>query len=228
MNADPAAQFLQPSRAFSLVELLVAVGLIALMAAGIGVALRGSGSTSALQNAQGVVAGVVTAARMQAMAQNASVRIMIDADPASEGYLRTCRILVSTGGAWRQAGSPATLPAGTYVVPSAEIAGATFSEVNGPWPEARRSSLTKSPEEVPLVSRSGEDGNSERAVWTVFDFNGQGLPSLRGTVRLQLIVGVARRAADALVFENPELVRGVMVTDYGVPLLLNQGDELVP
>jgi hypothetical protein len=54
---------------------------------------------------------------------------------------------------------------------------------------------------------------------TNFTVNSVGTPSTAGA---KLIVAAGRRtSATALVFDNPELVRGVILSAYGAPILIN-------
>jgi type II secretory pathway pseudopilin PulG len=119
------------ARAFSLIELLVVVGLIVLLVGGVGLALGGRGGEgAALTNAQNIMAGLVGAARAQAALHQTRVRLAIYAQmpPAANAdaskYLRSLILLREDpvdSGRYVAAGDPVTLPAPICVVPPAPV-----------------------------------------------------------------------------------------------------------
>lgn len=105
--------------AFSLVELLVIIAVIALLL-GVGV-----GSTRDIVNGGGVrgavslAAGIIEHARTEAVLRGGGSRIIIDADPSSGGYLRRLAILRGVRQEngyveWQLASRPQTLPANAF------------------------------------------------------------------------------------------------------------------
>lgn len=224
MRAGLSARVLRRgARGFSLVELLVVVGMMALFVGGLGLALRGGGPNTAVQSAQGILASAVAAARSEALASQARTRLVFDADPAHDGYLRTVRIVVENAAGtdvWRYAGSEISLPSGAYVVPAAVVTGMKFQPQSGAaWPAKRISAIT-----APGTLALSDGTQLANALWTTFDFNLRGLPSASGG---KLLVSTAtRESADSLVFDSPDLIRGVLVGDYGAPLLLNDGTDI--
>lgn len=66
--------------AFTLIEVLVVVALIAVLAGIFGIALRGGDATVGLASAERIVAGLARAARAQAVLQQAPARLIIYAD----------------------------------------------------------------------------------------------------------------------------------------------------
>lgn len=207
--------------AFSLVELLVVVGMMVLFLGGIGFALRDNGPNLAVQNAQGILASAVSAARAEAQAASARTRLVVDANPASDTFLRSLRIVVetSTENTWRYAGAEIVLPRGAYVVPPSAITGTALQPAaGGSWPGTRLSGLTAD-------SLALEEGTTLGPVQRLnCDFSGRGLPSVAG-VKL-LVAGATRRDATTLVFDNPQLIRGIALSDYGAPLLLNNATDI--
>jgi prepilin-type N-terminal cleavage/methylation domain-containing protein len=112
---------------FSLLELLVVIGLIAALSATVFQGLAGGGREAAMRSSQALLANLVTAARVKAAATGCKTRLLVNVDPAvPDRYLRV--VVLQMG---RQVGpSPAnwdtfqrlSLPSGVFVVP-ASLAG---------------------------------------------------------------------------------------------------------
>lgn len=225
------------AKAFTLLELLVVIGLIAAMSFFLVSGLTGGGATAALQSGQATVANLITAARTKAPATGRKTRLLVNADPAAqERYLRHLVLQLA-----RQSGaSPAdwdtiatvTLPEGVYVVP------ASLTQTGG---------LVTNPADWKRVSDPAADLVSDL-------FNNQSLPVLlEGDVAAQLWAGVSFTPNGALAavgggpppkgalvialgarrtpgsyppgespvrLGNPQAVRGLVLSAYGVPALL--------
>jgi len=115
-------------RAFTLVELMVVIGLIALLLGAVGLALSGPG-VSTLASAQNTLASLVATARAQAAVKQTEARILIygTRPPSgdSEKFLRYLRIVTAdtpgatgAGARWTPVGSPVSLPSGICIVPT--------------------------------------------------------------------------------------------------------------
>lgn len=197
--------------AFTLVELLVVIGIIVLMIGALGLALRGGGGNVALQSAQGTLGSLLTAARAQAGVRLQTAMLVVDGDPTKEGFLRTIHVAVQSPGGWTFV-SDVTLPSGVFLVPgNRSISGADCA---AGWPTTRLSTVA---DPANLAVYSG--GQSGIYLQTGFTINSVGMPSAAGA---RLIVSAGRRmSATALVLENPELLRGVALSAYGTPILIN-------
>src|SRR5690606_32751365 len=69
---------------FTLLELLVVLGLAGLLTAGIGLAVRGGPASASLDAAQSLVAGLLTSARTQAALSRVRARVLVrSANPAN-------------------------------------------------------------------------------------------------------------------------------------------------
>jgi len=124
------------SRAFTLIELLVVIGIIAVLAGGIGLAMRDNNPGSALRSAQGLALSSLSAARGQAALSQNNAQLIVQADNADDRFLRSIRVVVydtTVSGNWRQVGGEILLPVGVYVVPPSAITGVTFDSTNGAW-----------------------------------------------------------------------------------------------
>lgn len=199
----------RPSRGFSLIELLVVIGIMALMIGALGLSLRGSGSVG-LQSAQGTVASLVSNAQRQATLKQGVATLAIDADPASEGFLRTVHVFVLASGSGNFEGE-ATLPSGVYFVPGSS--GVTGAVLSGGWPSTRLSTLSG----MSTLTVNGKTGNY---FVTTFNFDATG--KLSSTGGDKLILSPARRtSATTILFENPAFIRGVTLSAYGATVLIN-------
>lgn len=224
---------------FTLLELLVVIGLIGAMSFFLVSGLTGGGVTAALQSGQSTMSNLITAARTKAPATGRKTRLLINTDPsAPERYLRY--IVLQTA---RQAGSsPAnwdtvtavSLPDSVYVMP------ATLTLASG---------LVATPAEWKRISDASADlvsdllnnqsvtvtleGDTAAQTWTGVGFTPNGtLATLSGGQPPKgfLIVALGLRrppgsyaAGESPVqLTNPQAVRGLLLSAYGVPALLNE------
>lgn len=107
----------RPDRAFTLIEILVVIGVIAVVAAIIGVGLGRGSEAANLQAAQRMVMSQFSAARAQAALAGEEVAlVMIDdvADPARSR--RALALAIDDEGVWRAIADPVQLPGNTGLV----------------------------------------------------------------------------------------------------------------
>jgi len=227
---------LRPFKAFTLLELLVVIGLIAAMSVFLIGGLAGGGKSAALQSAQATVSTLVTAARTKAPAANRKTRLLVNADVGSpERYLRLVVLQLA-----RQSGSSPTdwdtiqsilLPAGVYVMPGSLtglVADATqWKRVADPT-EDLASDLFKNQSLMYAL-----EGDGTPQLWTGVAFTPTGtLASLgigtppRGSLVLalgQVLPPGSFATGDPPVqLVNAQAVRGLVLSAYGVPALLNE------
>lgn len=222
--------------AFTLLELLVVIGLIAALSFVLISGLTGGGKSVALQSAQATVSNLVTAARTKAPATNRKVRLLVNVDVSvPERYLRFLVLQLA-----RQPGSsPAdwdtiqsvSLPGGAYVVPgllTGLVADATqWKRVSDPA-EDLASDLFKN-QSLTLAL----EGDPTAQAWTgvAFTPNGtlaalSGGPPPKGSIVIAL--GQARPPGTIPAGQPPvqlasaQSVRGLVLSAYGVPALLNE------
>ncbi len=212
-------------RGFTLVELLAVIGIIAVMTGVLGLALRDGGPPAALQSAQGTIASLVAAARAQAAVSQNRTMLVVNADPTDEHFLRDLAIAVETApnsGQWRVATDGALLPRGIYIVPGSGSAAGTVltggDAGTGAWPAGRRSSLAPVPAET--IAPTPESPAGVFLGLTSL-FTAQGTVDHAGGGRL--VLAAARPTATGVVFDHPERVRGVVLSAYGVAVLVNDG-----
>jgi prepilin-type N-terminal cleavage/methylation domain-containing protein len=228
----------QRTRAFTLLELLVVIGLIGVMSFFLVSGLTGGGAAAALQAGQATMANLITVARTKAPATGRKTRLLINTDAASpERYLRYIALQLA-----RQGGSsPAdwdtittvTLPEGVYIVPSSltQTPGLTASPTD--WKRASDATAD-------LVSDlfAGQslrlilEGDTSAQTWTGVAFTANGtLASVSGGTppRGFLVIALGTRKAPGgylsgeapVQLVNPQAVRGLVLSAYGVPALLN-------
>lgn len=222
-------------RAFTLLELLVVVGLIAatsfLLLGGLG----GSDDSTALQSSQAVVANLITAARTKAAITGRKVRLLVNADPAQpDRYLRFVLLQLarqpgSTSADWDTIQS-VLLPEGIYVAPGA-LAGLVAEPAA--W---KRTSDASAELASDLFANQGFlyafDGDGAAQFWlgVAFTANGTlaavaGGPPPKGAWILAVgqtrPLGSYSAGQPPVQFSEPARVRGVMLSAYGVPALLD-------
>jgi len=206
---------------FTLVEMLVVIGLIAFLAASLGLALRSPGQGMALQAGQATVATLCAAARARATVTGRDARLVISADPAdADGRCRYLQIVQEdpvNPDRWLAEGAGFWLPPGIYVVPPR----ADAVPGNAAWPEARCSTALSTSAQALTIN-----GGAAGLFYTV-------LFTARGTTRGgSLVLTVGRRDAGTtgpvLTFGHPDQVRGVLLRASGALTLLGEAGALAP
>ncbi len=198
------------SRAFTIIELLVVIGLIGILAAGIGLALSRGNSGTALQAGQGTLQSLISAARAQAAIRQATADLVIDTNRESDGFLRNFYIVV--GG--EAVGAPISLPQGIYLVPRNTTTtyggGVIFEPATSDWTNKVSTAFADT-----SVTISNVTGTYSRVVGITV--RGNAAPG-GGTL---ILASGDRRSADTVAFTNPNSVRGARVSTYGVLTLIN-------
>ncbi len=211
-----------PRRAFTLLELLIVVGLIALLAGGIGLAL-GDSSGRSLATAQQQLAALVGQARATAAVGQTETRLLFYgvSPPLGDAtrFLRQVQLVraVAPGSAattWEPVGPALTLPRGIFVVPPVTT-GLTAAGVIWPLTPAPRSTLnavlahTLTVGGLPLTPAFGA------SYWLEFSPNGSlnsTAATLGGQPYPKLAVATASPSATNVpLFNNPGAVRGLLI-----------------
>jgi prepilin-type N-terminal cleavage/methylation domain-containing protein len=215
---------------FTLLELLVVIGLIAVLSFLLAAGLSGGGRSASLQAAQATMANLVRVARIQAMASGQSTRLLVQVDVASaqqpSRYLRYVAVQLQTAAGW-QTITDTFLPESIYIVPGnfgALPAGLFVTETPGPWTKTDGSPLRSTAFRANQIT--SEMINSPVAEqWVSFT-----LSATAGTAQPGDIIVTTGRirtpgsyaAGESPVeLENPEAVRGLALSTYGVPALVN-------
>ena len=217
-------------RGFTLLELLVVLGLIAatsfLLAGGLG----GGGKMAPLRSSQATVANLVTAARTKAATTGRKTRLLVNADPAvPERYLRFVALQLA-----QQAGSSPTdwvtiqsafLAAGTYVAPGS-LAGLVADASQ--WKRVSDASSELASDLFASQSLAAMiEGDTVAQTWTGVAFTSNGTlaalaggPPPKGSIVIAL--GELRTSGQPPVQLNDSAnVCGILLSAYGIPALLD-------
>jgi len=168
-----------PSRAFSLVELLVVVAVIAVLVVAGATMLGGNSARgTSVQGAVETGISLVELAKRSAQASQRKARIVINDNPQSEGYLRQMTVAVAgdtAGTSWNAVGRPLILPRGSFLHPELALG-------------FRKDSFD---------FRTGGFGSGGAARYLEFDVVGHLLPDAGGAASAQLVfaAGIPATAA---------------------------------
>lgn len=234
-RSQPSAVLRPASSGFTLLELLVVIGLVATMSVLLVSGLTGTGKSASLQSAQATISNLITAARTKAPATNRKARLLVNADPgAPDRYLRFIVLQVA-----RQPGTnPAewdtiqsiSLPAGAYIVPGSLtglVTDATqWKRVSDPADDLA-SDLFKNQSLTYLI-----EGDTTAQLWTGVAFTPNGTlaalaggPPPKGSIVIALgqtrAPGTYQAGLPPVQLASAQTVRGLVLSAYGVPALLN-------
>jgi type II secretory pathway pseudopilin PulG len=234
--------------AFSLIELLVVMGLIVLLAGGAAMALSGRGGEgTALVNAQSLVSSMVGATRAQAALQQTRARLIVyaqippGANADAEKYLRMLQIVreqtLATGtNVWVAVGDPVKLPTPICVVPPAPVptnhlrlpAGQTWNNnvATGPVSTLTVQAGFNYRGQVTATANQffGVNGQSGRVLYLEFNPDGTVQSNATGSpTKIALSTAIVGGNTPPL-FNNKEGIRGVLVRRIGAVSLVNRSD----
>ena len=232
MNAllPPATVSRSPVSGFTLLELLVVIALLSTLLVVVRSGRGGGGQAAALQSAQATLVNLLTAARATAMARGQSVRILVQIDATSANepsrFLHYVALQTQTAGGW-QTSSEAYLPEGVYVVPGnfATIPAGLFApNLAILWNKTDGSALRSTALRSNQISSEAVNSSATEQ-WVSIT-----LAAEAGTVQSGDIILAAGRRRPPGTFQagespveliNPENVRGLTLSSYGVPALIN-------
>lgn len=212
---------------FTLLELLVVVGLISVIAMVVAGGLSGSGKSTALQAGQASAVNLLAAARTRAMASGYATRVLVQHDPqsalAGERYLRYLALeQQADDGSWVTL-QTASLPSGIYLLPHQNRTPANLFGAAAAWTKLDGARLHSSCLSQAPLARAVDGATTEN--WVPVLFSPQGTTNTSG----QLVVATGRALAPGsyaagespVVLESQDTVRGLQLTAYGLSILVN-------
>lgn len=236
-------------RAFTVIELLVVIAIIGILVGTVGVAMRGGDRTVALQASQSSLSSLIAAARAQAALRLSPATIVIwgelDPDKPETGdtYLRRAAIMTheDTDGngsrdAYVQRGDVIDLPRGIYFVPP-DLGGSPPAryENAADWPQTdyhRTQADGDAVDTAMKITRWDPDANNGSGDYeTPSDFIGYRTISFGSQGQLAngnraLVIAIANAEAEGVRFIDSNSQRGLFLSDYGIPTIINEKDGL--
>jgi type II secretory pathway pseudopilin PulG len=215
---------------FTLLELLVVVGLVAALSFMLISRLGGGGKSAALRSAQATLANMIIAARTKAMASGQSSRVLFHVDATSTSqplrYLRYMAVQTQASTGWETI-TDAYLPDGVFVVPGnfAVIPTGLFPANTAiPWTKVDGSALRSTALRSNQVSSESINSVTPE-LWVGITISTYAGTAQSGDVVLasgRLLPPGSYLAGESPVqLDNPENVRGLTLSSYGVPALIN-------
>jgi prepilin-type N-terminal cleavage/methylation domain-containing protein len=210
--------------AFTIIELLVVIGIIAVFAGGVGLALGKGDRGNSLQNAQATISSALSGARAQAALNLKDAAVFVNASPNSENFMREFRIAIDTTGSnnWQARGDPIYLPSGIYLVPE-DGAFPTATTFVGTWKNGAVWSLfsTAYTNTNRVLKDSGNVNISSDNYHQVCSFKPIGTTNAG-----KMVFSPAEVQPDlSLKYSSPDLVRGSIISQYGVSSFINDAES---
>ena len=204
--------------AFTLVEMLVVIGIMALLAAVIGVGLQGGSASAGISSGTRVAASMMQAARTQAVLKQTRARVIINKTSANtEKELRFMGIIYQNpSNNWLAANDGALMPKGVYFYPDISTGGGTN---NGPLDDDDVMRINF-PRSTAQSATSGEDN------WYYYEFDANGLSSNSGA-RFVLAAGSVVDDNGTIEFMD-DSIGGFVIHKLGGISIAQHPDDLQP
>lgn len=201
--------------AFSLIELLTVMALIAVLSVPIAHLVREGSDARAMKSAQNLLAAQLTSARTHAIVSRAACRLLVYSDresnPELGDRLRRLQIAIAQGdGTWRAVGAASSLPGNIRLVPKA----APPTLRPGGWGDAPTSSL---PADAAFDVWWGD--RVQRAHYYFVEFSPLGNTTGATLVLSPAVIHPVGEAL-AVCFTQPTEVSGVRLSQYGALTLI--------
>ncbi|HEX2101441.1 MAG TPA: prepilin-type N-terminal cleavage/methylation domain-containing protein [Candidatus Synoicihabitans sp.] len=198
-------------RGFTLLELVVVGGLIAVLAGMGAIALWAHQPSQSVELAQRTLVAALHAARTQAQAHGREVALAANTTAETGAPLRRLTLLVrdeSAPSGWRSVGASVRLPAGTMIVPPSDLVVPEIS-FESEWPVELRSTVDVNSASLP----NGYHGIAQFS------------PTPSGASVGLIYVAPTRREGAGWRLVSPSRSRAVAVSVYGVISSVSEEDE---
>lgn len=217
-------------RAFTLVELIVVISLIAMLGAGFGLALTHSGPSH--EAAQRSLFSIAQGLRGQAALKNEATALLVVGNQSKEGFLQRLDYAIAVPGTentWKLTGASEWLPKDIFLVPAADhplVASKIITLEGGAdaWEKIETKGLKKDEATAakrPVVKKP--DGGTELTTYyKILEAKNDGKLKIDGKVAL---AQGHRTGSERITLTRPDAVLGLESSDYGAPLFLTGKDD---
>lgn len=222
MLKTPPNLFKKNKRAFTLLELIVVIGVMAILAGILFSATNLNQQSAPLESAQQLLSQAFSNARAQAILKRNRARVLIYAedpstDDSPEKFLRYFKIVVETeigSDEWEITLKGEFLPESTYLIPDRKT-------ININWPDNRPDSYHP----TGLVSLKMDDSSTGSALktWISYTFNSTG--RLSGLSN-QIVLSTGHLMDNGLEFDKTSAIAGIKFNSYGLEFLVNEEEPL--
>jgi prepilin-type N-terminal cleavage/methylation domain-containing protein len=227
---------------FSLIELLVVVGVIAVFLSVFGVALNRGGDSAGMDSSQRMLSALVSGARGQAVMKQEPIYLLVSMDrddPTS--FLRSVQIATSSGVVWNQAsnapqtdawgnkipilslsGNPTQFSRGVFIVPSRETITRSGGDLTTMFSDYDQLLLSQgfSMAQIDERKSNGTYGEVEitngtapsRERFLYYAFTPRGFTGPDG---YRIVFASGERGPTTVSFSNPNEARGFLIRPMG-------------
>lgn len=204
---------------FTLLELLIVLGLVAALAALFITGLAGGGTAAALEAGQATLVNLLTTARNRSMATGRRCRVLVNHEVAAAGFRRTLVLQEEAAAGEWTVRETFVLPEGVYVVPHRTRLPAGLMENAAAWRRFGQNEVLAS-SALSLAPVQAVVGGGEAQAWEYVQFVPAGTVGSSG----DLVLGTGRVRAPGtfangespIVLDGPAAVRGVSLSVYGL------------
>lgn len=227
-SPNPCGSRRGPAAAFTLLELLVVMGVISIFVGVIGFRLLQGGSGSVgLQTSQSILVGLLTQARSQAILSGRKAGLLVHFDLRAghhpERYLRYVVAVArdADDSGWVPLDAGTLLPNGCVILPrdslSPEWIGAGTP---AQWSLVRSTALEASTEDSPIESTSDQQ-------WLILSYTPRGTVSDGSAANIGIASIRTENPGSSTPFKfvDPENVRGIALSSYGQLRVINSVEE---
>ena len=218
-----------PRRAFTLIELLVVIGLIAILAGGIGLSLGGGDKSNSLKSAQNIISSLLSGARGQAALAQVNTALVVNVSTSDDNFLRELRIVKKSSTdstKWIVSGNPVVLDKGIYIVPRKNPGSGPLSTnvsytTPTDWTDLYSTSFGTTDHGPYYLDDDATIKINDDKYRIICEFTALGSALDNGQVVLS---SAELSGLNQLKFNNSANVRGITISSYGVTTLINEAE----